>query len=89
MDRQELHDLLLAKGIRSDAFDVQGVDLHPIPGGIYVLRLFRSGRVGEPHRWAIYYSERGLMTGLQEYVSEDEACRAFLLWIDTDRAAFR
>jgi hypothetical protein len=84
MDRRELHDLLISKGVNRDAFDVLGDDLQPIPGDLYVLRLFRSGVVGRPSRWATYYSERGGMNNLREFATEDEACRSFLSMMDKD-----
>ena len=33
-------------------------------------------------KWRIYYSERGIRTGITEYDDEDSACKAFLLMIE-------
>lgn len=84
MDRHELHNLLISKGVNPASFDVLGDDLQPFPGDLYVLRLFRSGVVGRPSRWATYYSERGGMNDLREFATEDEACRSFLTMIEKD-----
>lgn len=84
MNREELHNLLVAEDFDQRAFDVLGAELHPPPGDIYILRSVRSGVIGKPDYWITYYSERGEARGLRQFASEAEACSFFLSEIRRD-----
>ena len=62
-------------GIRRDSYSLDG----GLPSELYCLN-----HQGE--RWEVYYSERGQKTGLQVFVSEEEACRVFLDLIMNDES---
>ncbi len=81
MNRQELHDLLIATNIAPQTFDVLGVDRDPMPGDVFLLRFIKSWIDGKPDYWATYYSERGNWFQIKRFQSEDEACRYFLDWV--------
>jgi hypothetical protein len=67
MNRQELHALARREGIRDDAYSFEG--------GLPFERLVMTAEAGG---WVVYYSERGLRTGLRGFDTEDEACQ--YLW---------
>ena len=81
MDRQELHNRLIATGIDPQSFDVLGSDVDPVPGDVFLLRFVKSWGVGRPSHWATYYSERGVQLSIRRFASEEDACRYFLEWI--------
>ena len=63
MNRIQLRELAQKEGIRDDAYSLDG----GLPSERYVLELTKGG-------WHVYYSERGLRTGLQKFETEAEAC---------------
>ncbi len=63
MKRDELREEARKAGVRDDAYSLEG----GLPSERDVLD---SG----PHGWFVYYSERGLRTGLRSFASEDAAC---------------
>ena len=73
LDRNRLRRVLDARGIDPASYSLTGGH----PSECCVLEDRRSERV-------VYYSERGLETGLRSFPSEDLACRhlADLLWRD-------
>ena len=73
LDRVRLRQLLDARGFDPGAYSLDGGH----PSERYVLDDRRSECV-------VYYSERGLETGLRTFPTEDPACRrlADLLWND-------
>ena len=87
MNRQELHNRLLAEGINPDIFDVLGSDPDPWPGDIFLLRSVRSGVVGKADYWETYYSERGGHHFQKRFTSEEDACRYFYTWIGSFNSA--
>ena len=66
-DRKELDDVLRREGIDPNAYALDGGH----PSERYVID-------GRPGGWAVYYSERGLESGRQDFATEDEACRYLL-----------
>jgi hypothetical protein len=73
LDLERLAELLVHRGVDPASYSLKGG--HP------------SERYVPDQRgcdWVVYYSERGLETGLQAFQSEDLACRhlADLLWKD-------
>jgi len=87
MDQQELHNLLIGKGVDPAAFDVLGAARDSFPDERYLLRYIQSNIAGKPDYWATYYSERGGWHGLKRFGSEDEACRSFLAMLLNDPTA--
>jgi hypothetical protein len=77
VDRERLAELLAKRGIDPASYSLNGGH----PSERYVL-----GQRG--HNWVVYYSERGLETGLRTFQSEDLACRHLvdLLWKRPDRS---
>jgi len=73
MNPQELQSVLRAEGIRSDAYDLEGGH----PNERYVLSVHDVG-------WSVYYSEKGLETGLKQFSSEEEACEYLLKLLRDD-----
>jgi inhibitor of KinA sporulation pathway (predicted exonuclease) len=69
MDFRELKRKLEKANIREDAYSIDVIG--------YTERYVIS-KVNNK-KWEIYYSERGLKTGLKEFDNEDEACKAFLI----------
>ena len=63
MNTAELRARLEAEAIRQDAYDLTGDGRNEA----YVLRQDPSG-------WSVFYSERGLESGLQTFASEADAC---------------
>jgi hypothetical protein len=63
MNRTRLQELAKQEGIRDDAYSLDG----GLPSERYVLEVAEGG-------WHVYYSERGLRTGLQTFDTEAEAC---------------
>ena len=73
MDRNQLAATLQREGIRPDAYALNGGH----PSEAYVLD--REGG-----RWIVYYSERGLRTGLESFIDEADACRHLLALLRND-----
>jgi hypothetical protein len=73
MNRHELRNTLQAEGIRSDAYGLDGGH----PNECYVLS-------GNDPIWSVYYSERGLETGLRQFGSEEAACEYLLTILRED-----
>lgn len=73
MNRSELKSILDKLNVRDDAYDLAGGH----PNEALVL-------TDDGPRWKIYYSERGLETGVKVFESEDSACRHFLSMIVQD-----
>ena len=73
LDRKRLAALLTRHGVAAAAYSLSGGH----PSECYVLD-------HRGYEWVVYYSERGLETGLRSFQSEDLACRhlAELLWKD-------
>ena len=73
MTRRRLHRILADHGFDPNAYSLLGGH----PPEAYVL----DDRGSE---WVVYYSERGLESGLASFPTEDLACRnlADLLWRD-------
>jgi hypothetical protein len=78
MDRQALERLLDREGIESSAYSLNGENRDET----YVLDRRSS-------RWIVYYSERGLGTGIQQLVDEDSACSHLLDLLLTDSTTRR
>lgn len=66
MTKSELRARLLAENISQDLYSLDG----GLPGE--KLCLSNTG-----NKWQVYYSERGLKTGLKEFDSEHDACDHF------------
>ena len=64
MDRRALKSFLHDEGIQPDAYSLNGEHRDET----YVLD--RRGS-----EWVVYYSERGLETGIQQFDREESACR--------------
>lgn len=64
---------LKAANIRPDAYDLSGGSVDEA----YVLRPCGFG-------WEVFYSERGLQTGLRRFAAEDAACDYFRSLISGD-----
>ena len=67
MDLRELERLLRAEGVRDDAYALGG----GLPAEAYCID--RDGA-----EWVVYYSERGVRTGLRRFSSESAACQYLL-----------
>lgn len=67
MNRDRLREIARAEGIRDDAYSFDG----GLPSEQLVLAVTEGG-------WFVYYSERGLRTGLRHFDTEDEACHHML-----------
>lgn len=76
MNRSELRRTLQAEGIRADAFDLDGGH----QSETYTL----AGGAGH---WRVYYSERGLESGLREFPTEAAACDYLLKVLRSDPSA--
>ena len=63
MNRTRLQELAKQEGIRDDAYSLDG----GLPSERYVLEITEGG-------WHVYYSERGLRTGIRRFETESEAC---------------
>jgi len=79
VDRAELEARLEVARIRRDAYSLDG----GLPNETLVLG---KGAAGQ---WEVYYSERGLKTGLRVFGSEAEATQFFLERILDDPTARR
>ena len=73
MTLEELSNELLNLGVRKDAYSLEG----GLPSEAYCINRLKD-------HWEIYYSERGLKSGLQIFKSENEACKTFLDLIARD-----
>lgn len=67
MNRNDLQNILLQRGIREDVYTLYGGH----PSERFVLSQ-------EGQKWAVFYSERGEEVGRREFQSEEEACLYFL-----------
>lgn len=67
MDRQRLNSLLRSEGIDPDAYNLDGGQVDEA----YVLDQRGSA-------WVVYFSERGLESGIEEFDSESLACHHLL-----------
>jgi hypothetical protein len=67
MDRNHLRELARQERIRDDAYSFEG----GLPLEQLVLAIEDGG-------WCVYYSERGLRSGLRHFETEDEACTYML-----------
>ena len=76
MDRRELERVLRSEGIREDAYSLEG----GLPPERYCL-------ANEGVGWIVYYSERGIRTGLQQFTSESAACQYLLNALRDDPSA--
>ena len=63
MNRAKLKQVLDNEGIRADAYDLEGGD------GSERYNLRECNGV-----WDVYYSERGIESGLRRFSNEQEAC---------------
>ena len=63
MTRDSLRKMLRESGIRDQAYDLDGE---------YVDEAYVLARDGI--EWAVFYSERGLRSGLRRFQTETEAC---------------
>lgn len=68
MNKSELKEALQREHIRENLYSLNGENLDEA-----LIVVQRSAST-----WAVYYSERGLQTGLMEFGTEDAACRYFL-----------
>jgi hypothetical protein len=68
MNQNELEKRLILEGVDPRAYSLYGADYNEC------LVLSQMGN----DTWQIYYSERGLITALNEFQSETEACETFL-----------
>ena len=77
MNRQELREALRSECIRDDAYDLNGGHLP------------EKYTLGEADgKWFVYYSERGLESGKQEFASETDACTYLLNKLKKDPTAY-
>ncbi|MCC6360308.1 MAG: hypothetical protein IT450_16315 [Phycisphaerales bacterium] len=76
MHRAELIATLEREGIRPDAVDLTN------RGGTECLVLEK-----ESERWIVYYSERGLRSGLKSFGNESDACHYILDRLRKDPSA--
>jgi hypothetical protein len=74
MNKSELKLKLEELGIRQDAYAWEGV-----PNERYVLS--EGG-----NEWEVYYSERGMKTGLRRFSDENNACEYFLSLLSADKS---
>jgi hypothetical protein len=65
-----LEELLKEIGIPEHAYSLKG----GLPNEVFCISKY--GDI-----WQIYYSERGIKTGLQNFKNESEACEYFFAWI--------
>ncbi len=70
---KSLEDELASRGVRADSYCLNG----GFPSEQYCID--RDGR-----QWLVYYSERGLRTGLREFAKESDACKHLLSILLTD-----
>ncbi|MDU4860892.1 MAG: hypothetical protein E6356_10365 [Terrisporobacter othiniensis] len=68
MNKKELSAKLIKTKVPKDAYSLDG----GLPNEMYCLDYL----IGKK-KWQVYYSERGVKTGLKEFESEDEACNYF------------
>ncbi|HEY2660168.1 MAG TPA: hypothetical protein VGI79_10625 [Caulobacteraceae bacterium] len=87
VNRSELLVALDAAKIDPDVYDIFGSGDYPSER--YVLRLRKSGVVGDPDDWVTYYCERGAETSLTKFASEDQACRHFFEQLAGDKSTPR
>lgn len=73
MTVNDLRDELIRRDVPSDAFDLDG-------GHLSERYTLRNDSLG----WHVYYSERGLETGIKHFSQEDDACNYFMNLIDRD-----
>ncbi len=73
MKVRELERVLVAAGIRQDAYDLRG----GLPAERYCIQ-----RVGRG--WEVYYSEHGVKSELKVFASESDAVEYFLRFILED-----
>lgn len=67
MNREALRELARREHIRDDSYSFDG----GLPSECLVLDVTEGG-------WIVYYSERGLKSGLVHFDTEDEACSYML-----------
>jgi hypothetical protein len=67
MNRTRLQELAKQEGIRDDAYSLDG----GLPSERYALEIAEGG-------WHVYFSERGLRTGIKRFETESEACEYLL-----------
>jgi hypothetical protein len=73
MNKDELKRILLDEHVRTDAYDLDGGR----GSEQYTLRE-SSGQ------WSVFYSERGLQTGLRQFYTENDACEYMLELLRND-----
>lgn len=73
MSINDLHLDLIANGIRDDAYCLTG----GLPSERYTIE--QTDEV-----WLVYYSERGIKSGLQQFTNESDACEELLSRILND-----
>ena len=78
MNRQELETILHAEGISEDAYSLEG--------GLPSERLCLAAEGGG---WVVYYSERGIRSGLRRFSTESAACQYLLNELRDDPSATR
>jgi hypothetical protein len=76
MNRQELEQILRADGIRRDAYSLDG----GLPPERFCLTSEGGG-------WVVYYSERGIRSGLMQFGTEAAACQYLLNELRNDPSA--
>ncbi|MEY9842475.1 hypothetical protein ABH941_007762 [Streptacidiphilus sp. EB103A] len=76
MNRTELRTILESEGFRPDAYSLNG----GLPSETYCLSQQGNG-------WVVYYSERGIRSGLRPFRDEAEACAYFLEQLRHDPCA--
>ena len=75
MDRQELHRVLRHEQIKDSSYSLTASNFDPDEA--LCLRQEGGG-------WFVYYSERGLQTGTQNFPTEAEACLYMLECLRSD-----
>ncbi|GLK42535.1 MULTISPECIES: hypothetical protein [Novosphingobium] len=73
MTKDDLAERLALEGIAPSAYDLSGAGRSES----YVFREQSSD-------WAVFYSERGLQTGLRVFATETEACGYFIQLVASD-----
>jgi hypothetical protein len=74
MNCSELAIRLSEAGVSESAYTI---------GELYRNEVYVIAREGA--LWCVYYSERGLKTGLEVFATEDAACQKFFEWVVSDR----
>ena len=76
LTRDSIAELLEARGVNSDSYCLAG----GLPTETYCIDRDGAG-------WIVYYSERGLRSGLERFDTESEACSRLVAILLTDKSS--